>query len=123
MRLSPILNRVFRVDAPKPNKPLAGFWGELKTPPMGTAARVQTGQLLRRLQRGETLGMPVSRPMPSIGPGVHELRIDDRNRSWRIFYLLGGSAVVVLGIAEKRTQATPKSVIEKMKARLRQLGT
>lgn len=42
--------------------------GELKTPPMSSDARVEGGMLLRRLQRGETLSMPESRPMPTIGP-------------------------------------------------------
>ena len=33
---------------------------------------------------GPCLSMPVSRPMPSIGPGCHELRITDSNKIWRI---------------------------------------
>ena len=32
---------------------------------------------LARLDAGQTLVMPLSRPMPSIGKGVHELRLKD----------------------------------------------
>jgi len=51
--------------------------GEVKTPPLSAAARVEAGFLLRQLQQGVRLGMPHSRPMPSIGTRCHELRIND----------------------------------------------
>jgi hypothetical protein len=55
---------------PKPytrvDKPLAWLAGEIKTPPLSSEARQDAGVLLRRLQRGELLSMPESRPMPSI---------------------------------------------------------
>ena len=60
------------------DKPLVWLRGEVKTPPFGSDARIEAGFLLRRLQRGETLGLPQSRPMPAIGPGCHELRIVER---------------------------------------------
>lgn len=49
------------------NKPLVWLRGEIKTPPMSSAARLEAGLLLRRLQRGDSIGMPHSRPMPSVG--------------------------------------------------------
>jgi hypothetical protein len=49
------------------DKPLVWLHGEIKTPPFSALARIEAGVLLRRLQRGETLRMPQSRPMPSIG--------------------------------------------------------
>ena len=58
-----------------PDKPLAWLHGEVKTPPFSAAARIETGLLLRRLQRGEPLGLPHSRPMPGLGPRCHGLRI------------------------------------------------
>jgi hypothetical protein len=58
--------------------------GEIKTPPFAAEARVEAGTLLRRLQEGESLGMPHSRPMPSIGPRCHELRVRDGHHNWRI---------------------------------------
>jgi hypothetical protein len=54
--------------------------GEVKTPPFSAAARLEAGTLLRRLQGGERLSMPHSRPMPSIGSRCHELRIVDAAR-------------------------------------------
>jgi phage-related protein len=47
---------------------------------------VEVGVLLRRLQRGESLGMPHSRPMPSVGRRCHELRIVDEAVIWRVMY-------------------------------------
>jgi hypothetical protein len=41
-------------------KPLVWLHGEVKTPPFSAEARVEAGVLLRRLQDGESLGMPHS---------------------------------------------------------------
>ena len=49
------------------NKPLVWLKGEVKTPPFSAEARVEAGFLLRRLQKGESLGLPHARPMSSIG--------------------------------------------------------
>ena len=49
-----------------PDKPLVWLHGEVKTPPFTTTARLEAGVLLRRLQRGEKLALPHSRPMPAI---------------------------------------------------------
>jgi len=57
------------------DKPLVWLHGEVKTPPFSRTARVEAGYLLRRLQTGEQLGLPFSRPMPSIGRRCHELRV------------------------------------------------
>jgi hypothetical protein len=46
--------------------------GEIETPPFSQEARVEAGTLLRRLQEGEMLELPHSRPMPSIGKQCHE---------------------------------------------------
>jgi phage-related protein len=87
---------------------------------MSSEARVEGGMLLRRLQRGEMLSMPESRPMPSIGPRCHELRIDDivQKREWRIVYYVGRSAIAVLDVFTKETRATPDDVIRNCKRRL-----
>ena len=100
------------------DKPLVWLHGEVKTPPFSRTARLEAGFLLRRLQRGEMLSMPHSRPMPTIGPGVHELRIADGRLAWRIIYKLEASALLILHVFEKKTAQTPKSVIEVCKARL-----
>lgn len=100
------------------NKPLAWLRGEVRSPPFSTEARVEAGFLLRKLQQGETLGMPYSRPMPSIGARCHELRINDRNQTWRIVYHLSDDAVVILDVFCKKTASTPKDVLDGCKKRL-----
>ena len=100
-------------------KPLAWLHGEIRTPPFSTEARVEAGVLLRRLQRGENLPLPHSRPMPSIGKACHELRIRDANKIWRIVYCVDAEAIVILEVFAKTTQQTPKSVIDTCKARLK----
>jgi phage-related protein len=102
------------------DKPLVWLHGEVKTPPFSSAARVEAGVLLRRLQKGEMLSMPHSRPMPSIGAGCHELRIRDEDKTWRIVYRLDPDAIVIAEVFQKTTQQTPKQVIEICKRRLRQ---
>ena len=94
--------------------------GNIKTPPLSSGARIEAGYLLRRLQQGEALSMPHSRPMPFIGPRCHELRIRDAETSstWRIVYRADADEIVVLEVFAKKTQATPKHVIAQCKQRL-----
>ena len=101
------------------DKPLAWLHGAIKTPPFSKAARLATGFLLRRLQKGETLGMPHARPMPSIGSHCHELRIADGPVKWRIIYRVDQDAIVIADIFMKKTQKTPKTRIAACKERLR----
>lgn len=65
------------------DKPLVWLHGEVKIPPFSNAARREAGFLLRMLQKGQSLGMPQSRPMPHIGPRCRELRIKDEGSAWR----------------------------------------
>src|SRR4051812_45662358 len=93
-------------------KPLVWLHGEIKTPPFSVAARIEAGTLLRLLQEGELLGMPRSRPMPSIGPRCHELRVRDKNQNWRIVYRVDSDAIVIAEVFPKTTQQTPDHVID-----------
>ncbi len=101
------------------DKPLVWLHGEIRTPPFSKAARLEAGLLLRMLQRGEYLSLPQSRPMPSIGPRCHELRIIDEHVSWRIVYRIDQDAIVILDIFEKKTNRAPYHVIEVCKKRLK----
>lgn len=101
------------------DKPLAWLAGEVKTPPFSQAARLEAGFLLRRLQRGEKIAMPQSRPMPSIGPRCHELRINDQNATWRIVYRIDPDAIVILEVFKKGTAKTSAQIIDVCKRRLR----
>lgn len=101
------------------DKLLAWLHGEVKTPPFSTAARIEAGVLLRRLQQGESLGLPHSRPMPSVGGRCHELRITDEDSIWRVIYRIDSDAIVIGEVFRKRSQRTPQNVIESCRARLR----
>lgn len=101
------------------NKPLVWLQGEVKTPPFSLQARVEAGTLLRRLQSGEALGLPHSRPMPSIAKRCHELRIPDSNVSWRIIYRVDDDAIVIGEVFAKKTEKTPKKVIDICKRRFK----
>lgn len=102
------------------DKPLVWLQGEVKTPPFSQEARIETGVLLRRLQQGENLGLPHSRPMPSIGAHCHELRIRDAQKNWRIIYHIDEDAILILEVFNKTTRTTPLQVIEICKKRLSQ---
>ena len=104
------------VDA---DKPIVWLHGEVKTPPFSANGRIEAGVLLRRLQRGERLSMPASRPMPIIGRRCHELRIVDASQTWRIVYRVDPDAVVIAAVFSKKTATTPTAVIEAARTRLR----
>jgi phage-related protein len=101
------------------DKPLVWLHGEIRTPPFSSAARIEAGVLLRRLQKGENLALPHSRPMPSVGARCHELRIQDENQTWRVVYRLDSDAIVILDVFSKKTRATPKGVIDASRRRYR----
>lgn len=101
------------------DKPLVWLHGEVKTPPFSRDARIEAGFLLRRLQRGEKVEFPASRPMPGIGPNCHELRIEDRELTWRIAYHIDSDAIVILDVFDKKSRTTPKYVVDSCKRRLR----
>lgn len=102
------------------DKPLVWLRGEVRTPPFTYGARVETGVLLRRLQRGEKLAMPQSRPMPNIGRHCHELRIPDGIINWRIVYCVKSDVIVILEVFRKTTRTTPVRVIADCRRRLSQ---
>lgn len=103
---------------PGQSKPIVWLSGEIKTPPFSPEARVETGVLLRRLQRGESPAAPHSRPMPAIGARCHELRIREKNKIWRVMYRTDHDAVIILAVFQKTSRTTPRSVIENSKRRL-----
>ncbi len=100
------------------DKPLVWLHGEIKTPPFSSEARSEAGYLLRRLQGGELLGLPHSRPMPTIGGNCHELRVKDATREWRICYHIDEDAIVILEVFNKTTRQTPNRVLDICKVRL-----
>jgi len=102
-----------------PDKPLVWLHGEIKTPPFSKEARLDAGFLLRKLQQGETLALPHSRPIPSIGKHCHELRIEDQKQTWRIIYRIDPDAIVIAEVFRKKTRKTPPEVIDMSQKRLK----
>ena len=78
------------------------------------------GYLLRQLQQGVLLRMPASRPMPPVGSRCHELRVNDAKANWRLMYRLDADAILILEVFAKKTQATPKAVIDLCQKRLKE---
>ena len=91
---------------------------ELRTPPFPSQVRVEGGTLLSRVQDGERLTMPNSRPMPTIGPGVHELRLADEGGDWRIIYRIEADLILLVDAFKKTTAKTNLADIRRSKNRL-----
>jgi phage-related protein len=102
------------------DEPLVWLHGGIKTPAFGQAARIEAGYLLPVLQRGGTLSLPHSRPMPGVGARRHELRILDGGVAWRILYRVDSDAIVLLAVFSKKTQQTPKAVLDACRRRLQE---
>jgi phage-related protein len=93
---------------------------EIRTFPK--AARRARGEAILDLQCGRPLGMPLSRPMPVVAPGVHELRVRDSAGIYRAFYMTRvADAVLVFHAFQKKTQKTPRSEIELAAKRLKEM--
>jgi phage-related protein len=84
--------------------------------------RDRLGKALYLLQAGERLGMPLSRPMPSIAPGVAELRIRSEDGQFRTFYFTASArGILVIHAFVKKTSQTPASEIELARRRFKEL--
>lgn len=99
------------------DKPLVWLHGQVKSPPLSSEARLEAGFLLRRVQKGEALEMPHSRPMPVIGSRCHEMRIVDADTTWRLIYR--ADTDVIVDLFSKKPRTTPRSVIDRAKKCLR----
>jgi phage-related protein len=102
------------------DKPLVWLGGEVRSPPFSSQARLEVGYLLRCLQQGRSLSMPASKPMPSVGPRCHELRVNDLRANWRLMYRIDDDAILILEVFAKKTQKTPKLVIDLCRRRCKE---
>lgn len=62
-------------------------------------------------------------PLSAIGPRCHELRIPDAQATWRIVFRNDANAIVIAEVFSKKTQVTPRAVIETSRRRLKQYDT
>lgn len=55
---------------------------------------------------------------PVIGRRCHELRIRDRDQTWRIVYRTDPDAIVIADVFSKETAKTPKTVLDACTSKL-----
>ncbi len=81
--------------------------------------RAKVAEFLALIAKGESLGLPISRPMSGLAHGAHELRIKNPSGQYRIFYFVKfRDAILVFHFFKKKTQQTPKQEIEVGQKRL-----
>lgn len=91
---------------------------DLRAFPM--TARREAGHQLDQVQHG--LEPDDWKPMPSIGPGVREIRIRDAAGAFRVIYVVKfADAVYVLHCFQKKSQKTSKMDLELAGSRYRDL--
>jgi phage-related protein len=98
-------------------RPLVWLQGEIKTPPFTAKGRQEAGMLLRLLQEGERLGMPLAEPLPDVGPRCGAIRVRDAEHNWRIMYRLDADAILILEVYAKKTRKIPDEIIARCRTR------
>ena len=84
--------------------------------------RREFGKAIFDLQKGAKLAMPLSRPMPSIGLGVEELRVRDRLGAYRVFYYTRlADSILIFHAFGKKSQKTPLTEIALAQRRLKEI--
>lgn len=93
---------------------------ELKDAPKNVL--IDVFALFDDLAAGKKLSMPVSRPLPSIGKNLHELRLSGRAGEYRVFYVVKVSdAIYVIHATSKKKQAIDRQTADLLKQRMRSL--
>jgi phage-related protein len=72
--------------------------GEIKTPPFTEDGRREAGYLLRLLQQGEKLALPLAELLPTVGPRCAALRVRDGEHNWRIMVRIDEDAILILEV-------------------------
>jgi len=84
--------------------------------------RKELGKAILDLQKGHTLGMPLSRPMSSVALGVEELRMRDHSGIYRTFYFQKSSrGILIFHAFVKKTQKTPSHEVDLGRKRLKEM--
>jgi phage-related protein len=107
-------------NKPKSVRFLGSALEDLRAFPAG--ARRMAGHQLDQVQHGcDPDGW---KPMPSVGPGVREIRIRDAAGAFRVIYVARfASTIYVLHCFQKKTQATRKGDVDLARNRYRDLLT
>lgn len=82
----------------------------------------EVGEALRDVQKGISIGLPLSRPMPAVASGAHELRIKSATTAVRVFYFVKvADTIMVFHGFQKKTQKTPAHEIAVGQQRLKEI--
>lgn len=85
---------------------LSGAQKEIRSWP--NSAKKNLGTVLTRLQLGVNVGFPDIRPMPTVLAGCYEVRIQELEGNFRVFYVIKTEVgLVVFHAFQKKTQKTP----------------
>lgn len=80
------------------------------------------GYLIHRLQKGDVLTAPYSKPMKSVEVGANELRVKDASGAYRVFYYLKTQkGILIFHAFVKKSQKTPKKEIDQGQKNLKEL--
>lgn len=106
------------MNSPKSVEFLGGALDDLRAFPV--SARREAGHQIDQVQQG---GEPDDwKPMPTIGPGVREIRIRDAAGAFRVIYVAKFADVIyVLHCFQKKSQKTSKMDLELAGHRYRDL--
>ena len=75
-----------------------------------------------RLQRGESLGMPLSRPLYAIAKGLHELRFRQAGSIYRVFFFVQKrDAIYIIHAIQKKTRKLPDRDRNLLLSRLKEI--
>jgi phage-related protein len=76
-----------------------------------------------RLEQGYMLLFPLSRPVPDIGSGVHELRVKELSGQYRIIYFFKTKAgsIHFVHAFKKKSQATSKRNLDLARKRVKEV--
>ncbi len=75
--------------------------------------------LFEELSNGKMLSMPISRPLPGIGKGLHELRLTSRSGEFRVFYVIKPVLdIYIIHAMQKKKQKIDKRTTDLIQLRL-----
>jgi len=78
---------------------------------------------LERVGRGESIGMPLCKPLPSIARGLYELRFSYRAGEYRVFYYIKvREAIYVIHAMRKKSQKIERRIVELLLSRIRSVS-
>lgn len=78
------------------------------------------GSILTKLQKGDLVGFPDTKPMVNLAPGAFEIRVKDASGAYRAFFVVRSRlGIVVFHSFKKKTRKTPAQELETGKKRLK----